>query len=157
MSNIYPPWWDTTVTIYNKYKDPQTDVITWFRTVVPDCFWKHVGDNLIINDVTLKTSSIICRIRENPKFKEKYLWVNLPNDEMSQYFTLGVGDIIIKGEVTDTINEYNTGSRATDLLTKYAGLQGCIEIQEVAINIGTAKNNPHYYAQGGTGNNRYYD
>lgn len=156
MSSVYPPWWETTITLYNKYKDPQTQIITWYRTVLNNCFWQHVGDKLIINDVALNTSSTICRIPEQENFLVKSVWVNLPNDKMSNYFTLGVGDIIVRGEVSDEINEYQTGERSTDLLTKYHS-QECIEVTEVAINIGTARNNPHYFAQGGAGNTRYYD
>ena len=37
--NDYPIWWNTTITIYNKYEDPQTHVITWFRKVVNGAFF----------------------------------------------------------------------------------------------------------------------
>ena len=40
--NVYPIWWDTTVTIYNKIQDPQTRVVSWQRTVIPNGFWKYV-------------------------------------------------------------------------------------------------------------------
>lgn len=144
----YPIWWDTTITIYNKYIDPQTQVITWYRYVVEDCFWKYVGDKVKINQTVLETNNIICRIPEHEKFLEKYLWVQKPNDKIGNYFTLGTGDIIVKGEVVDTINEYTPGHRSTDLRTKYKSLQGCLEVQEVAINIGIGRNNPHYYVKG---------
>ena len=32
--NNYPSWWDTTVTIYNRYEDPQTNLVSWHRHVV---------------------------------------------------------------------------------------------------------------------------
>lgn len=147
MSN-YPIWWDTTVTIYNKYVDVQTNVVTWYRYVVEDCFWKYVGDKIKINQTVLETNNIICRIPEHTKFLEKYLWIQKPNDEMGNYFTLGPGDIIVKGEVTDIINEYVSGHRSTDLRTKYKSLQGCLEVQEVAINTGIGRNDPHYFVKG---------
>lgn len=144
----YPVWWETTLTIYNKYEDPLTNVITWFRTVVTGAFWKYVGDKITINDVVLETDNTICRIRKDARFLPKHEWIALPNDTMKDYFTLGKGDIIVKGEVDDTINEYQTGKRSTDLLGKYKELQGCITIEEIAIDVGAGRCNEHYRVKG---------
>lgn len=147
MSN-YPIWWDTTLTIFNRYEDPQTQIITWFKNTVDYCFWKYTGDKVTIGETVLETNNIICRIPQNSKFKEKYEWIALPNDEMGNYFTLGKGDIIIRGSITDTIDEYTAGKRSTDLIAKYKELQGCMEVQEIGINTGIGRNNPHYYVKG---------
>lgn len=144
----YPIWWDTTITIYNKFEDPQTQMITWFRNVIKNCFWKDVGDKITINQTVLETNNIICRVPENELFLEKYKWIQLPNDKMGNYFTLGQGDIIVKGEVEDVVNEYTSGHRSSDLIAKYKLLQGCMEMQQIAINIGIGRNNPHYYVKG---------
>lgn len=147
MSN-YPEWWDTTLTIFNKYEDSLTQVITWYKTVVDTCFWKYTGDKININDVTLETNNTICRIPKDDRFLEYYQWVQQPNDTMNNFFTLRPGDIIIKGEVSDTINEYTSGQRSTDILKKYKGLQGCITIQEVGINTGPGRCYEHYFVKG---------
>lgn len=144
----YPIWWDTQLTIYNKYEDPQTQVITWYKYTVTDCFWKYVGDKIDINGVTLETNNTICRIPKNSAFLEKHQWVAQPNDTMSNYFTLSPGDIIVKGVVDDVIDEYRSGSRSSDLLKKYKALQGCITIEEVGINVGKGRNNEHYFVKG---------
>lgn len=147
MSN-YPIWWDSVLTLYNKYEDPQTQVVTWFRTVLENCFWKASGSKVTMNDITLDTEGVICRIPKNELFLEKYEWIDLPNDEMEEYFTLAPGDIIIKGVVTDTIDEYTKGQRSSDLINKYKDLRGCIQIEDVALNIGIGRNNEHYYVRG---------
>lgn len=147
MSKIYPVWWDTTITLYNKYEDPQTQVIRWYRTVIEKCFWQNVGDKLIVGTTALDTTKLICRIPEDDRFLLRHIWVQQPNDEMANYFTLSQGDIIVKGEVEDEINEYQKGSRASDLISKYKDL-GCIEVREVTINTGTGRNNPHYHVRG---------
>ena len=144
----YPVWWDSTLTLYNKYVDAQTQVIRWYRTELDNCFWKASGDKAVVGSVTLDTEGIICRIPKNEKFLEKYEWVDLPNDEMSNYFTLSPGDIVIKGIVTDEIDEYQKGQRSTDLLAKYKDLRGCMEIQEIAINTGRGRHNQHYWIRG---------
>lgn len=147
MSN-YPDWWADTITIYNRVEDVQTQVVKWYRHVVNNCFWKNVGNKVHIGDVTLETNDIICRIPKSDEFLEKYKWLNIPNDHMEDYFTLGEGDIIIKGEVDDEINEYEKGKRSSDLIAKYKKLQGCMEIQQVANNTGTGLPIEHYHVRG---------
>lgn len=146
--NNYPSWWNTTITIYNKYTDPQTQLVKWYRHKVDGVFWKYSGNKVVVGSTVLETKDIICRIRKDDSFKEKHEWINIPNDEMSQYFTLAQGDIIVKGEVDDEINEYTSGTRSTDLKKKYKNLQGCLEIQEWANNTGGGRGNEHYYVKG---------
>ncbi len=147
-SRIYPPWWETTLTIYNKYEDKQTNVVTWYKTVVNKCFWKYTGNKVLVGDTLLETNTTICRIPFDDRFLEKYEWEHLPNDQMGNYFTLGQSDIIVKGEVSDIIDEYTKGHRSTDLLAKYKELQGCIEVDHFSINTGTARCSEHYLVTG---------
>lgn len=144
----FPVWWDSTVTIYNKYEDPQTQVITWFKSVVSDCFWHLQGSTVAVGDVTIDSKSIICRIPKCDNYMDKQDWLNLPNDEMSEYFTLGQGDIIVKGECTEDIDEYTKGHRSTDLLSKYRQYQAVMEITDFANDTGVGRNNEHYLTRG---------
>jgi len=144
----FPIWWDTTVTIYNKYTDPTTDVTTWYRSVVTDCFWSLQGTKVSIGEVVLDSKSALCRIPKDAKFLEKKDWTALPADQKSDHFTLGQSDIIVRGEVSDVINEYQSGHRSTDLLSKYRDYQSCLEITEYSINTGVGRNNEHYLARG---------
>lgn len=148
MNDIYPEWWDTTLTIFNQFKDPQTKIVRWYKTVVDGAFWKYVGDKITIGKTVLETNNIICRIRKDDRFLEKYEWVQKPNDEMSDYFTLAKGDIIIKGAVDEDIDEYTNGRRSNDIIAKYKQLQGCMSIEEMAINVGAGRCDEHYYVKG---------
>lgn len=148
MSKNYPQWWDTTITIYNRYEDKMTQVVTWFKHTVENCFWKYTGNTVNIGQTILATKDIICRIPEQEDFLERYQWEQLPNDEMSDYFTISPEDIIVKGNVDDVIDEYTKGHRSTDLLEKYKRLQGCMQVEEVALNVGGGRNEPHYYVKG---------
>lgn len=147
MSN-YPKWWEDTITVYNKYTDPQTQVVSWYRRVLTNCFWKYEHQKLTVGETILETNRTICRIPQNEQFLERYQWEQLYNDVMAAYFTLSQGDIVVKGEVEDIIDEYSKGHRSTDLLTKYKALQGCIEIETVSINTKTGTNNKHYLISG---------
>ena len=146
--NTYPVWWDTTITIYNKFTDPQTRVISWYRYTLNNCFWKYTGDKINIGDTVVETDNTICRIPMHSNYLDKYAWESLPNDRMSNYFTIGVGDIIVKGEVADIIDEYTAGHRSSDIMAKYKRLQGCIMIESFSINTGVGRCSEHYYVKG---------
>ena len=148
MSNLYPEWWDTTITVFNKFTDPQTKVVRWYKTIVNGAFWKYVGDKVMIGKTVLETNNTICRVRKDARFLEQYLWLQKPNDEMQNYFTLAKGDILIKGEVEDEIDEYISGKRSNDIIAKYKQLQGCMTIEEIAINVGVGRCDEHYYVKG---------
>ena len=144
----YPVWWDTTVTVYNKSVDAQTDMIRWYRNVITDCFWKMAGNEVTIGETVLDSKSIICRVPKDDRFLEKQEWIKKPNDEKDDYFTFAPGDIIIKGECEEEIDEYTKGHRSTDLLGKYREYQACMEITEYSNNTGIGRNNEHYFVRG---------
>lgn len=143
----YPMWWNKTITVYNKFKDPQTQIIRWYRTVLNNCFWQNNFQRFKMGDVEVKSDSILCRIPENGSFKEKHLWVKIPNDLMGNYFTLAQGDVVILGEVEDEINEYQNGSRSSDVVAKYKD-QGCMVIDKFSNNTGLGLGLPHYHIEG---------
>ena len=144
----YPIWWDETVTLYNKYTDPITKIVTWYKTVLTDCFWKNSNNRITVGEVELQSNDIVCRIPQDENYKPKKDWIELPNDEMGGYFTLGKGDILIQGEVDDIINEQQKGHRSTDIISKYKELQGCIYIKNWSENTGKGRVNPHYFITG---------
>lgn len=144
--NNYPEWWNTTITIYNKYTDAETRQITWYAHTVDNCFWQYVKDKLSVGETVLETTFTKCRIPKNTLFKEKYEWINL--EDKSKYFTLGIGDIILKGNSNIQINEYEKGHRSSDIISQYKELQGCIVIDTVSIDVGAGRCNEHYYVRG---------
>lgn len=145
MSN-YPEWWNTTITVYNKHEDPTTRRITWYKTVLHNCFWKYTGNRIVVGETVLDTNTILCRVPLHPQFLENYQWNN--TEDKSNYFTFSTGDILVKGEVTDEINEYASGFRSSDILTKYKKLQGCMVIEQCAVNTGLGRGLEHYLVRG---------
>lgn len=153
--NNYPAWWNETITIYNRYENKVTHLVTWYRHVIPGCFWKNIGNKITIDNNVIETDTIICRIRKRDDFLPKYKWIELPNvsdtDEpvKADYFTLGRGDIIVRGEVEDEIIEYGTSLfKATNLIDKYKDILGCMVISEVTINVDGDRGNEHYHIKG---------
>lgn len=146
--NNYPSWWDTTITLYNKYEDPITQLVSWYKTTISGCFWSNLHNKAKLGNIVLETNDIICRIRKDDKFVDIETWLMLPEDKKAEKFTLGYHDIIIKGNVDDNINEHIAGSRSTDLLTKYKKLQRCLEIEKFSDNTGGGRGNEHYFVAG---------
>lgn len=149
MSNFPFAWWDKTLTIYNRIVDPDTQRVSWQRTVVENCFWKYV--NNIYNmgrygmsslGIRVETKDIICRIPKDDRFVDKREWKSL--DDKTGHFTLGNGDIIILGEVQDVIDEYTAGQRSTDLLARYKEEDACLEVDTYVNNVQTGVGLEHY-------------
>lgn len=146
----YPVWWNSTVTLYNRYEDPLTQLVTWYRTVLTDCFWKvNVVTRYDSSEINKSyTNQIICRIPKNNDYYSAYEWKRFTAMNRSNTFTLQTGDILINGEVDDVIDEYTKGQRSTDLAERYKDL-GVIRIENVADNSDETRNIPHYVASQG--------
>ena len=149
MSDVPFPWWDKTVTIYNKYVDPTNQRTSWFRTVVHNCFWK--AENIVFSmgrygvstiGVLTENKTIICRIPQSENYVGKSGWKEL--EDKSGKFTLADGDIIVLGEVSDTIDDYTPGLRHTDLISKYKAYDECLEIANYVDNVHEGVNLKHY-------------
>lgn len=145
--NNYPLWWDTTITIYNKYIDPQTQLTRWYRTVIKNCFYKATGSSVVINQYKLDTGAIECRIPKQDNFKPRAEWLALPNDVRGNYFTVWAGDLIVPAEIEDEIDDYTDGKRATDFMVKMRNSYGCLPVDRASINQGRGRGQEHYYAQ----------
>lgn len=153
MSNFPFPWWDKTITIYNKFVDPTTQRVTWYRNVIKNCFWKQVNDlynmgryGMSTVGIQLEVKEIVCRIPQDSRYVNKRTWKELENRD--DYFTLANGDIIILGEVEDEINEYTIGQRSTDVLAKYKEVDEGLEIYTYVDNVRTGVTLPHYRVVG---------
>lgn len=146
--NKFPAWWSDKITIYNRYEDPQTNLITWTRTVLTDCFFKNANSKVTVGQTVIETNDIIVRIPEKPQYKNYAMWILLGNDIRQKYFTLHQGDIIILGEVTDTIDEYNTSTNSNALLSKYKKLGECLVINKFNDNAKLGRGLKHYRVVG---------
>ena len=153
MSDFPFPWWDKTITVYNKFIDPTTQRVSWYRTVVENCFWK--AQNIMFSmgrygvstiGVVTENKVITCRIPKTDAYLCKKDWLNL--EDKSTKFTLANGDIIVLGEVEDVIDEYVSGHRSTDLITKYKGEDTCLEIDTYVDNVQTGVGLEHYRVLG---------
>ena len=145
---VYPMWWDKQITIFNKYMNPDTNEIIWYRTYVDGCFWSDTNTQGTGGQTVHDTSNIILRIPQDNRFMEYADWLNTISEEQSNYFTLHQGDIVVKGQAEDVINEYQAGLRSSDVIAKYKGLNLCFTIDTWKDNTGVGRVAPHYFVSG---------
>lgn len=125
--------WDKTITLYNRYEDEQTDIIKWYRHKLNKCFYKRTNNKVRVGDVQLQSDDTIIRIPAQSGYLPPFAWNNLPNDRKGNQITLQSGDLIFLGDVADEIDEYTSGKRSSDLITKYKAL-GSVFVKSVNIN-----------------------
>ena len=77
--SIYPIWWDTVITIYNRYEDSSTQYVTWKKHIIPNCFVKLVTTQISGGQIIYNSSNAIIRIPQNNIFKDYADWVMIPN------------------------------------------------------------------------------
>jgi hypothetical protein len=145
--NNYPGWWNSTITLYNKYTDSERKV-HYFRHIIEGCYYSHTLDKITLGNTTLASNSSICRIRVDDNFLDKREWNEATNSEKLAHFTLSIGDIIVAGEVDFEIDEYTSGQRVSDLVKEYKEWPGCFTVEVANINVGAGRGNEHYLARG---------
>lgn len=148
IQSSYPIWWDKTITIYNRYENATTQLVQWHKNILYNCFAKSTATLISGGQTTYNTDNNIIRIPQSNRYKPYSEWINIPNTEQPNYFTLHQGDIIIMGEVDDVINEYKDGMRSSDLISKYKELGMCLTIDAYQDNTGVGRTCPHYFVSG---------
>lgn len=146
--NNYGQWWNSTITLYNKFKNPDDNKIYWYRHVIKDCFYNHSQNEIVVGQSKIASDVSVCRIRVNDSFKDKRSWNELNSSEKEQFFTLAPGDIIVADETEFEINEYEKGKRSSDMMAEYKEWPGCFTVKSVNINVGGGRGNEHYLARG---------
>lgn len=124
----YPKWWDTKCTLYHKTENSTTHVVTWTKTVYSNCFWHTITRRTLTDNTVVDVKRAVVRI---------------PGTS----FDISENDIIVKGEVSDVINEYVSGSRSTDLIKKYKASKSCIVVSDFRLDNLTGFSRPHCYVE----------
>lgn len=136
------PTFDYTITLLNKVKaqdtaDKRSDV--WFKTVL---HYNHFSA-YTMRDVTGTTASVAnvltARVPKNPAYKPYAYWIKDP----AQGFTFSPGDIVIKGEIEETII---TPQTINIVLQKYQ--PNAFTIKTFKDNTGTVELGEHYHVEG---------
>ena len=138
-------FWDKTITLYNKCEDEQTGYIRWFRHTLANCFVKNTNNKVNVGGVQLQTNDTIIRIPIQENYLPPYEWEQMPNDIKPLKLTIKPGDLILFGNINDSIDEYTAGHRSSDLIAKYKDM-GSVFVN--SININDFVMGEHYFVRG---------
>lgn len=140
----YPPFWVHDVTVYNRYKS-EDGSLSWYSTQLSDCFMARTKATQMMGDEKQDVDVAICRIPETELYRSPDIWVQLGESGRASFFTLQPEDIIVRGHVSDVIDESTKGQRSSDLLERYS-LSGAFRVGSSADNTGPFLGSPHYRA-----------
>lgn len=115
------PNYNHTITVYNCFRaadNPDSTEDTWYKTVLHNCYYKNVIGRVDNGKTSSMQNVYTARIPESLSFIPYREWIELSEELRKSYFTINLGDIVIKGECADEI----TGSKpntATEILQRY--------------------------------------
>lgn len=112
----YPAWWNKDITLYNRYEG-KDGAVKWYKSIISGCFVKNIWSYKVSSGKGALGSQNIVRIRKSDKYMPPEEWTEAQYRELS--FTLNGGDIVIIGNISDSIDEYEKGRRSSDILQKY--------------------------------------
>lgn len=87
------------ITIYNKYYDPYNDMYKYQRTVVKGVNWQSKRTGTVSDKGLLLADSTLIFIDKLDNYISPKRFAKLESIEREKYFTLTIGDKIVKGEV----------------------------------------------------------
>lgn len=90
---------NTNITIYNRYYDNSIGADKYKRTVIKDVNWQNKRNGTVSNNGLLLADSTLIFIDKLNNYMSPKKFSKLHPSEMEDYFTLQVGDKIVKGEV----------------------------------------------------------
>lgn len=87
------------VTIWNRWRNPETGKDEWFRHVIPvKCKWKTRVDREVSSGGTANiANSIVLVVPESEYYRSPQEWAVLGAEEKRQFFTLQSGDLASLG------------------------------------------------------------
>lgn len=124
------------ITLYNKYYDIASDIYKYQRTVIQGVNWQGKRNATVSDKGLNREDSILIFMDKLDNYVSPKRFDMLSEQERSNFFTLAVGDIIVKGIVNFEIIGFKPNSvvdleRQFDDVVKVLGVQKWTEHWEV--------------------------
>lgn len=100
---------NTAATVYNKAVDQENDETKYHRTVLPAVHWEDgfcaadKGKNHAENRSVFVSIDFSSCYGMEKQYLPAHQYARLPSSEQGKYWTLAVGDMLLKGSVADDI------------------------------------------------------
>lgn len=117
------------ITLYNKYYDNENDVDRYQRVVIREVNWQGKRNATVGDKGLNRDDSILIFIDKIPGYISSKRFAKLTNEERPNYFTFGVNDIIVKGEIDFEITGLKHNSVA-DLERQFDDVVNILGVQE---------------------------
>lgn len=118
------------ITIFNKYYNKDLERDCYKRTVIKDVDWQEkIESDLQDKGLKVETNVNIFLDKENYISPKKFR--ALDTKERDKYFTLDVGDYIVKGIVSQEINSFTELEKNFEDAVSILGVSKCSEHFEV--------------------------
>ena len=122
---------NTNVTIYNKYYDLSSGYDLYQRTVIEGVNWSGVRNATVSSNGLLLADSIRIILDKLENYISPKQFAKLNNNERVNYFTLAIGDKIVKGEINFEILGIKPNSIA-DLEKNYNDVMNLMSFRELS-------------------------
>lgn len=124
---------NTDITIYNKYYDIENDIDRYQRTVIEGVNWQGKRNASVTDKGLNRDDSILIFIDVNSVENKQYIspkrFNKLSTEERANYFTFGLNDYIVKGQIDFDITGRKPNSSA-DLENEYDDVVRILGIKE---------------------------
>lgn len=108
---------NTSFTIFNQYKDPESKKEKWIPTLFTKCLWTPKTETIPTNEGFKKVDMVnifldLHRLPKGKNFIEPKLYAKLPSSELEQYFTFNtMKDYVVKGDFQSELEPSNLAGR----------------------------------------------
>ena len=87
------------ITVYNKYYDLDSDTYKYQRTVIKGVNWQGKRNATVGDKGLNRDDSIIIFIDKLDNYISPKRFDRLTEEERTKYFTFGLNDLVVKGEI----------------------------------------------------------
>lgn len=87
------------ITVYNKYHDLDSDTYKYQRTVIKGVNWQGKRNATVGDKGLNRDDSILIFIDKLDNYVSPKRFDRLTEEERTKYFTFGLNDLVVKGEI----------------------------------------------------------
>ena len=134
-----------TITIWNRYRNKQTNKDEWTRHVLSHCSWECKIESSVTDKGAVVAGAYSVLIAAHPDYRDYLTWKNLPQDERARCFTLNTGDLVALGEIAMEITGVEP-YREADVLSEL--IPNAFQLKAFADESEPHKMGRHYLVEG---------
>ena len=117
------------ITIYNRYYDKENDIDKYQRTVIRGVNWQGKRNASVSDKGLNRDDSILIFIDKLDNYVSPKRFARLTEEDRANYFTFGLNDLVVKGEIDFEITGLKPNGIA-DLERQFDDVVNILGVQE---------------------------